>query len=138
MNAFKLNFVILFVILFIIAGFSSDIEYKLYRLDNASREYVNIVEKIGGSVSRYFPNNFAEVYLNQNQYDELVKRGYTLIQIIDRDKVYADSLYEATKYTPRDYRYSSDLGTTIFKYSWTAFDRANGTRQGNVDYENQW
>jgi len=100
LNTFKINLILLTFFALYVCGYSSDYnENKIYRFDNATREKVIAIEKMGGSVSRFFPNDFAEVYLNQNQYDELIKRGYDLKQIIDRDKIYADSLYEATKTT---------------------------------------
>jgi hypothetical protein len=93
--------VIVFIFFLAITLYSSSPdEIKLYRLDNATRENVKTIEKTGGSLSRFFPNSFAEVYLNQNQFDELKKRGYTLYSIINKDKLYADSLYDATKFSP--------------------------------------
>jgi len=94
---FKIVTIFLFLIFL---GYSNNSEQsKLYRIDNPSHNNIIVIEKIGGDISRYIPNNFAEVYLNQTQFVELNKRGLVLNQIIDTDKVYADSLFNATKNT---------------------------------------
>jgi len=72
-------------------------EIKLYRFSEADRRTVNSIEKSGGSVSKYFPGKFVEVYLNDKLFYQLKNSGIDLVQIPDRDKIYADSLYEATR-----------------------------------------
>jgi hypothetical protein len=99
-NSIKSKIAILIIALNVVTAFGSNQnDFELYRFDNASRENVVSIEKMGGTVSKYIPNDFAEVYLNQNQYNELVKKGYDVYSIVDRNKLYADSLYEATKHT---------------------------------------
>jgi len=96
----KLNLFIIFVLLLIVTVYGDNPkEMQLYRIDNASRKTIDTILEAGGDISRYFPNDFAEVYLNQTQFEQLNKRGFVLNQIIDTDKVYADSLYESTKST---------------------------------------
>ena len=73
---FKIVTIILFLIFF---GYSNDLDQlKLYRIDDPSHSNIIAIEKIGGDISRYFPNNFAEVYLNQTQFDDLNKMGFSL------------------------------------------------------------
>jgi len=90
--------IIVLITIVTVYGFNLE-ESKLYRLDNASRKNIEIIIDSGGDISRYFPNDYAEIYLNQYQYETLLKKGITIHRIIDRDKIYADSLYESTKNT---------------------------------------
>ena len=136
-------FIVLIFIFAVLGSNQNDI--KLYRIDNPSRDHINTILKSGGDISRYFPNNFAEVYLNQNQFDELKKRGFVLNQIIDKDKVYADSLYEATKNTLNPmlsyhtYQEITDtLSIWVQQFSQIAELHSIGqTVQGRVYNENQ-
>jgi len=73
-----------------------DDEIKLYRYPNADREIINFIEREGGRVSKYTPGNFAEVYLDKNLFNRLKDQGINIFQVEDKDRLYADSLYQAT------------------------------------------
>ncbi|MFC2088874.1 M14 family zinc carboxypeptidase [Calditrichota bacterium] len=99
MNRLKKNHLLLLFIsvLFFLSNQPVEDEVKLYRLAEADRQIINMIERSGGSVNRFVPGQYAEIYLNNEQYFQIKNSGIELVKIPDRARLYADSLYEATK-----------------------------------------
>lgn len=99
-HQYKKLFIFLFLSAFLFfngQAFESNI--KLFRLSPADKQTVNHISRLGGSISKFIPNHYAEVYLSKELYYQLNNLGIDLVEIPNRAKLYADSLIEATKYS---------------------------------------
>ncbi len=56
-------------------------EMQLYRITNPDRETVSMIERSGGRVSRYFPDSFAEVYLDDKLAADLQRDGIAIHEL---------------------------------------------------------